>query len=287
MSLPVTVVIITRNRCPELLRTLACLAELPESPAVIVVDNASTDGTPAAVRSRFGSVEVIESARNLGAAGRNLGVYAAATPYVAFSDDDSWWAPGALTRAVAAFEAAPRLAVLAGRILVGEHERPDGICAAMSASPIGRQPDLPGPSVLGFLACGAVVRRTAYLSAGGFSARFGVGGEESLLAWDLAAAGWGLAYVDDVVAHHYPSAVRDIAARRRREVRNALWTAWLRRPPSSVRADLRRLLPRMLRDRAARGGMVDALRDVPEVLRERRRLPAWLEAQLRVLDAPA
>ncbi|MGW4005013.1 glycosyltransferase family 2 protein, partial [Streptomyces nigra] len=44
-----TVVVITHNRRPELLRTLDRLAELPERPRVIVTDNGSTDGTAAAV----------------------------------------------------------------------------------------------------------------------------------------------------------------------------------------------------------------------------------------------
>lgn len=33
-------------------------------------------------------------------------------------------------------------------------------------------------------------------------------GEETLLAYDLAAAGWQLCYVADVVAHHHPSPIR-------------------------------------------------------------------------------
>jgi N-acetylglucosaminyl-diphospho-decaprenol L-rhamnosyltransferase len=35
--------------------------------------------------------------------------------------------------------------------------------------------------VLGFVACGAVVRRSAFLEADGFHPRFEVGGEESIL----------------------------------------------------------------------------------------------------------
>src|SRR3712207_7704612 len=40
----------------------------------------------------------------------------------------------------------PRLAVLNARILVGPEERLDPLCAAMSASPLGTPPDLPGPA---------------------------------------------------------------------------------------------------------------------------------------------
>lgn len=40
-----TVVVITHNRRPELLRTLASLRALPEAPGVIVTDNGSQDGT--------------------------------------------------------------------------------------------------------------------------------------------------------------------------------------------------------------------------------------------------
>src|SRR5690606_485586 len=106
--------------------------------------------------------------KNLGAVARNVGVRCARTPYVAFADDDSWWEPGALARAEQLLDEHPRLAVLTGRMLVGEEQQPDWICQAMQESPLPREADLPGPSILGFLACGAVVRRSAFLAAGGF-----------------------------------------------------------------------------------------------------------------------
>jgi len=191
-----TVVIATRDRRQRLLATLAHLDALAERPPVVVVDNASSDGTVAAARRRFPGVEVIESGDHLGAAARTLGVEVADTPLVAFSDDDSWWAPGALRRAAELFQAYPRLGLIAARIIVEPDGRLDPTCHGMRVSPLEHEPDLPGPPVLGFLACAAIARREAVLACGGFHARYGFGGEEHLLAVDLATAGWGLAYVD-------------------------------------------------------------------------------------------
>jgi GT2 family glycosyltransferase len=109
MSAQVTVVIATRNRRGELVRTVRRLgAVAPKSP-VIVVDNGSQDGTAKTVRDGFPGVQVLALPKNVGATARNLGVQVARMPYVAFSDDDSWWAPGALERAAAVLDRCPRL----------------------------------------------------------------------------------------------------------------------------------------------------------------------------------
>jgi hypothetical protein len=108
-----------------------------------------------------------------------------------------------------------------------------------------------------------------------------VGGEETLLSIDMAAAGWRLVYADDVVAHHEPS--RSGRGRRsRREIRNALWTAWLRRP-------LHRALARsasLLADggREAPSALGGALRELPWVVRERRVAPAEVERGLQAIQ---
>lgn len=216
-----SVVIITRDRAERLREVLARLTALPEQPPVLVVDNGSTDATPRAIAETRG-VQGIFLGRNAGAAGRNIGVATARTPYVAFSDDDSWWAPGALRRASELFEQHPRLALIGARVLVGPGERLDPTCLEMKHSTLARESDLPGPSILGFIACGAIVRRAAFLSAGGFHPRFEVGGEEGLLAIDLARAGGGRAYCEDIVAHHYPDARGERPLRRARMVRNDL-----------------------------------------------------------------
>ncbi len=106
------------------------------------------------------------------------------------------------------------------------------------------------------------MRRDAFLDAGGFSDVLHFVGEEELLALDLAAAGWGLAYVPELVVHHHPSKTgRDPAGRRRREIRNRLLTAWLRRPLPAVA----RTAASALTSRDGRAGLAAAVRALPSV----------------------
>lgn len=281
----VTVVMITRDRRDEADRTLAVLGGLPEHPRIVVVDNGSSDGTERMVRARHPQVDLIDAHSNRGSAGRTLGVRAATTPYVAFSDDDSWWEPGALRCAADLLDAHPTLAVVAGNILIGPDERQDPVCRQMATSPLPPVDEVPGVPVLGFLAGMSVVRRDAYLSVGGFSPHVGVGGEEAWLAADLAAAGWQLSYVPDVVARHAPSTRRDAERRRRGDLRNELWFAWTRR---RARTALRRTLAVLssgLRDPVVAGAIVDAVRGGSWVRRARRPVPQEVEDALALLDA--
>lgn len=280
----VSVVIATRNRASELLTTLEHLQDLPEQPHIVVVDNSSTDGTPEAVRRRYPKVEVVALAENLGGAGRNAGVRRANTPYVAFSDDDSWWSPGSLTRAADLLDTHHRTAALAARILVGQQEKKDPICDEMASSPLAAAPDMPGPPVRGFLGCAVVIRRSAYLEVGGYNPRMRIGGEEELLAADLAAAGWELAYVDDLIAYHHPSKIRDSVERRRFSIRNALWFTWLRRPLSTAARHTLRTARAALKDADVRDGLIQALRGLPWAIRHRQVLPRRVEEDLRLLD---
>jgi N-acetylglucosaminyl-diphospho-decaprenol L-rhamnosyltransferase len=259
----VTVVVATRNRHDRLAETT------PHHRApLIVVDNASDDPI------RLAGADVVRLPGNLGAAARNVGVERARTPFVAFADDDSYWENGALAQAAALMRAHPKVALLSAEVRVGEQGRLDPVSAAMAAAPLGAPDDAPGPTVVGFLSCAVVVRRDAFLAAGGFQPRLFVYGEEALLAMDLAAAGHHLCYVPSLRVRHFPGpAGRDPRARRRVEARNRVLTALLRRPPSVV--------ARTALD-AGPSGLAAALRHVPWALRNRRRLPPAVEESLRL-----
>jgi GT2 family glycosyltransferase len=279
----VTVVVATRNRRPGLCRTLEHLAALPEQPPIVVVDNGSGDGTADAVRRDFPQAELVELRRNLGAHARNYGVRRARTPYVALSDDDSWWEPDALTRAVKVLDQWPGVGLIAGATVVGEEAVPDPINEVLAASPLPPG-TLPGPRVLGFLGCAAVARRDAYLAAGGYSRLLCIGGEEELLAYDLAALGWPIIYRPDVVVHHWPSAARDARRRRTQELRNHALIGWLRRPLGQALADTARLAAAARRDPVAARALAETLATLPRVLLRRRPLPAPVEADVRLLE---
>jgi GT2 family glycosyltransferase len=282
----VAVVMITYNRQEEVLASLERLTRLPERPPILLVDNGSTDGTAEAVAARFPQVEVLAAGGNLGAAARNIGVRAAPTAYVALSDDDTWWAPGALAHAAHLFDECPRLAVATARVLAGPDEVEDPICRVLAGSPVPAQPGMPGPPLLGFLAGASVVRRSAFLDAGGFEPRFFIGGEEELLAIDLAAAGWWLCYVPRLVVHHHPSHQRDSTSRKWHVLRNTIWCAWLRRPAGSAARKTWQVVREAPGDRATWRALTSALAGLPWVLRRRRTIPRQVETALRRLERP-
>jgi GT2 family glycosyltransferase len=289
-GLATTLVVATRNRRGRLLETLEEVdRQDPELP-VIVVDNASADGTAAAVRRRFPHVQVIALDGNEGAAARNIGAATASTPLVAFNDDDSTWVHGSLVQAAKTFARHPRLGLLAARVEVGAERRLDATSAAMAASPLvdrDRSDPLPGTAVLGFLACAAIVRRRPFLDVGGFSRILFFGGEEELLALDLAAAGWAVRYDERLVVHHVAEPGgrdHDGPARRALQRRNALLTAWMRRPPAVVARAVAGEVRAAARDSTARTALREALPRLPAAHRARRMLPPQVEDDVRLLE---
>jgi GT2 family glycosyltransferase len=287
-----TVVVITHNRREELLHTLGRLEALPERPPVVVVDNGSGDGTAEAVRVRHPRMRLLRPGRNLGACGRNLAIRGVTTRYVAFCDDDTWWEGGSLAAAADLLDAHPPVAAVTARIVVHNPERPgeppfeDPIVAELRDSPVPGPPGLPGPALGSFLAGATVVRLAAFRAVGGFSPRLWLGGEEELLAADLAARGWWLVHAGWLTVHHRPSAARDARLRRRHGIRNTLWFTWLRRPVTAAVRRTAHLAATVPRDGASARAFAEAAAGLPWVLRERKVVPPKVERGLRLLEAP-
>lgn len=255
-----SIVILTRNRKAQLLQTLRSLQSLREEWPIIVVDNGSTDGTSAAVGRRFPAVMLIRSRRNIGGAARNIAVAYAHTPYVAFSDDDVCWEAGSLQKAVEFLDQNPELGVLSG---VVRHQ------GSSQAATVATQQI--GDIDLSFFALNpeaCVVRTRAFYEAGGFWPPMYKDGAEQLLALDLANRGWRMAYSDELVAWR-PHIATPRPHQIRRQLRNTIWTAWLRLPMRLACSETNMQLREAWKLRQLPGVIATTLAGLGTVLRHR------------------
>lgn len=213
----VSFLISTHNRRDVLLATLEQIERCGLSPdeyEIIVVDNASTDGTAAAISARFGSVRLIHSRRNLGACAKNLGLAEACGQYIVFLDDDSYPTPGSIGRMIEHFEADPRLgaAVFTVNLSDGSQE-----CSAY-------------PEV--FIGCGTGFRHRALQIAGGLPTDFFMQAEEYHVSLRLLDAGWDIRRFDDLHVTHLKSPTARRSSRTTRlDVRNNITLAMRLFPP--------------------------------------------------------
>jgi GalNAc5-diNAcBac-PP-undecaprenol beta-1,3-glucosyltransferase len=100
MATTFTLVIPTFNRKELLSRTIrsAYQANWP-TPEIIVVDDASSDGTAETVEREFPHIRYLRLARNSGpGVARNLGLQHASHPWVLLIDDDDLLLPGSLSK---------------------------------------------------------------------------------------------------------------------------------------------------------------------------------------------
>jgi N-acetylglucosaminyl-diphospho-decaprenol L-rhamnosyltransferase len=95
-----------------------CLSEIGDVHEVIVVDSASTDGSPDLVRTRFAHVRLIELDTNEGyGAALNAGIALAAGEYLLVMNADAWPRPHAIERLVEFGEREPQVGIVGPRLV--------------------------------------------------------------------------------------------------------------------------------------------------------------------------
>lgn len=118
-----TIVIVSYNARRDLERTLESLFAAPPALThqVVVVDNASVDGSLAAVRSRWPSVLAIDAGGNVGfSKANNIGIRATSSELVLLLNSDTVVASGAIDRLVSVLDLHSDAAAVGPRLVDGD-----------------------------------------------------------------------------------------------------------------------------------------------------------------------
>jgi len=219
--LALSVIVLNYNRKTALRRTLRELTahEPTRSAEIIVVDNASSDGSVERVRAEHPHVRTLALPENLGVEAFNRGVAEATGDVVLILDDDAWPEPRAAAEALRALEADPSLGAVT---LHPRHPETDAsewpFADRARRAPNGMARDWP---VMG---CGNFVRREVWRAVGEYEDRFFLYRNDADLALKVLGAGMGVGFCADwVVRHDSPAATRKSARWFRVATRNWLW----------------------------------------------------------------
>jgi GT2 family glycosyltransferase len=205
-----SVVVPARNAARTLARALAALAALAPPPdEIVLVDNGSTDDTPArldafAAASTGAKVVVVREPRRGASTARNTGIRAATGDVIAFTDADccpraDWLAALTVPLADAAVGA------VAGRLATTP---PRGVVETFSS--LFTLPPAPEPSrhtrwtpwAGGFPTANLAVRRELLQRVGGFDESVAIYGEDHDLCARLYATGAAVVYTPEAVVEH-------------------------------------------------------------------------------------
>lgn len=215
----VSVVIPVLDRAGELARCLDSISRVDypaEKLQVIVVDDGSKDES-AQVARRMGATVVSSGGVRRGpAVARNAGSAHATGEILAFIDSDCSASTGWLADLLPLFRD-PKTAAVGGRV--------DGMCtssavdryeAVMSSLSMGTRERFgnAGDDTFYLPSCNLLVRRSLFLSVGGFKPSMHVG-EDVDLTWRLRDAGWTIAYLPlGSILHEHRSSLRSFMSRR-------------------------------------------------------------------------
>jgi GT2 family glycosyltransferase len=198
----VTVAILAFNRRDELAETLRALRDRLDYPAdrldVIVVDNASSDGTPEMVRGDFPDVRLIVTDANVGVSAWNRALEVAEGDYVLLLDDDCYVEGAALRDAVGAAR---------------EHDA--DLVSFYVRSP-GEHRDFSADittGLLSFWGCSALLSRRAVQRLGGFDPEIFIWGHEVEFTARLLDAGLTHLYLPAVTSLHQKVPASEFALR--------------------------------------------------------------------------
>ena len=304
----VSVIVLNYNGRQWLKGCLDALAAQAGAPAfeVIVVDNASTDGSAEYVRTHYPDVRVHDAGGNLGfSGGNNAGARLARGRLIAFLNNDTSAAPDWLQRLTSALDARPEFAFATSRIVFTDNpdvidSAGDGYLFAGGAFKrgYGQRADDYAESreVFGACGCAMLMKRELFEALGGFDPAFFIFYEDVDLSYRAQLLGGRCWYAADAVVRHAGSGTMGRQSFRAVYYgqRNLEWT-WLKNTPGPLLATS--FLPHVIYSTAglayyakqgllwpALKGKLAALAGASRVLRERRRVQGGRQRDLARLE---
>jgi N-acetylglucosaminyl-diphospho-decaprenol L-rhamnosyltransferase len=271
----VAVVIVSHNSGSDLDRSLPVVCASRRQ--VIVVDNASTDGTPLLVRERFPDVHLVELRENVGyGVASNEGIARSAAGLLLLLNPDAWPLENGIERLAACAEREPALGAVGPALQGPDGRRQRSLVRFPTRWWLGRAAITSAPSRAGILrlsgsrgdgkflvGAALLVRREAVEQVGGFDPSFFMFGEDVDLCWRLREAGWLVALCPEASFVHVggTSTRRNWPAMYREQLRGHLRLLAKHRGLAEAEA-ARKLLRRVLTVRAlvAEGEQQKALR---------------------------
>jgi hypothetical protein len=220
---------------------LACLESLAGQDAeIVVLDNASEDGSAAAVRERFPDVRVIAQEHRAGfGANHNTVIRATTGRYVYVLNEDTTAADWGFQRITEYLDAQPRVAVLGPRLVYPDGSLQDSawrfptpLVSAMGLATLGKLgvTQSRGGSVRPVdwvMGAAIVLRREALEEVGLFDEDFFLYSEEVDLQARLQQGGWEVHYFPELtVVHHESQFSADIPERRINEMWRSRHRYW-------------------------------------------------------------
>lgn len=215
----VRAVVVNWNGKPMLRECLQSLLDQdlpPDALEIVLVDNASNDGSVDFVRATFPTVIVVENATNSGfAGGVNSGLGDLEAKYVALLNNDAYFEPDAIRRMITVLEEPAFSDVGAVTALVLLDNEDPRIVVNSTGNVVTRQGaatdrdwltprDLldADPEVFGFCGGAAVLRVAALTEVGVFDESLFLYYEDTDLSWRLRGGGWRIRYESTAVAWH-------------------------------------------------------------------------------------
>ncbi|MCS7222311.1 MAG: glycosyltransferase family 2 protein [Anaerolineae bacterium] len=276
---------------------------------VIVVDDASQDGSLALLQRAYPEVRVLALPRNRGlAAACNAGAAVARGDALVMLNNDTEAEPGWLAALMEELTAHPKVSTVASKLLLFDQRE-----VLHSAGDLYGRDGIPRNRGVWerdqgqydrdrriFGGCGGAVayRRTAWEEAGGFDEQLFMYLEDVDLAWRLRLLGWEAIFAPEARVYHRLSATGGGALASFYTGRNTVWVLARDVPgpilrhhwPAMVRAQLRiaREAARAWRGVAARArlrGQCAGLAGLPRMLAQRSALQARRRVSIESLEA--